>query len=124
MCASYNDPPVWGKSDREHLGPLLADFGRVASESTHWDTLSLRHKHRNAGDHMLSFGQFLKRPPITALLQIIAITLTVHVALGTLLATNTRLLWWQSYLIAASSGISVGLLFAWRCYRRLNSRDS
>jgi hypothetical protein len=24
MCASYNDRPVWRKSDREHLGPLLA----------------------------------------------------------------------------------------------------
>src|SRR5271155_3543472 len=26
MCAFYYDRPVWRKSDREHLGPLLAEL--------------------------------------------------------------------------------------------------
>src|ERR1700686_2880158 len=39
MCASYNDRPVWRKSDRDNLGPLLAAQRR---STRHAATLSGR----------------------------------------------------------------------------------
>lgn len=60
----------------------------------------------------MTFWRYLHRPPLKDLLGIIAVSVGVHVAIGTLLAETTNLAWWQGYLVSAPTGIAAGLLLA------------
>jgi hypothetical protein len=70
----------------------------------------------------MTFWSYLHRPPLLHLLAVIGAMLTVHVGLGTLLwLIAPQLLWWQAYLVSASSGIATAALLTVWLYRRAQS---